>query len=574
VSDAAWGPQRLAPDRTRFRLWAPACDTVTLEIKGAAPLAMMRGDGGWFAVDAPVGAGTLYRFRIAADVVVSDPASRAQHDSVHGWSVVVDPDAYVWKNPDWAGRPWHETVIQERHVGIDGGFRALSGRLGALAETGITALEIMPVAAFSGARNWGYDGVLPYAPAAAYGSPDDLKALVDTAHGLGLMAFLDVVYNHFGPDGNYIGAYAPEFFDDRRQTPWGGAIAFGREQVARYFIDNARMWIEEYRFDGLRLDAVHAIDDDLFLDDLAAAVRAGAGERHVHLILENERNDAARLAPGKFDAQWNDDFHNTMHVLLTGETQAYYADFAERPAAKLARCLNGGFVYQGDSSPHHDGAARGTPSDHLPPMRFVDFLQNHDQIGNRAMGERLIRLTTASKLRAATTLLLLCPHIPLLFMGEEWGSDAPFLFFTDFHDDLADAVRNGRRAEFAKFPAFSDPLQRDGIPDPNARETFERSCERPGADGAMWNDLHRALLGLRRDRIIPRLASATGLGADVIGDKAVIARWQLGGERLTIAINLDDAPAAVTVPPEPLLHREGDLINNLLQPDSCVAWLG
>jgi maltooligosyltrehalose trehalohydrolase len=565
-----WGPLRLAPDRTRFRLWAPARGVVTLEIDGGSPIAMTRAGDGWFEAEAPVGAGTRYRFRISDDLAVPDPASRAQADTVHGWSVVVDPDSYAWQHPDWRGRPWEETVIHEGHIGLGGGFAGVAERLEALAEIGFTALEIMPVAAFSGTRNWGYDGVLPYAPATTYGAPDDLKALIDKAHGLGLMVFLDVVYNHFGPDGNYIGAYAPAFFDESRHTPWGGAIAFDREEVARYVLDNARMWIEDYRFDGLRLDAVHAIGDDAFLDRLAAEVRSGAEDRHVHLILENERNDTERLAPGKFDAQWNDDFHNVLHVLLTDETLSYYSDFADRPAELLARCLAEGFIYQGQESANL-GHSRGLPSGHLPPTRFVSFLQNHDQIGNRAMGERLVRLTTPGKLRAATALLLLCPQIPLLFMGEETGSESPFLFFTDFHDDLADAVREGRRREFAKFPAFADPEQRAKIPDPNALATFEASKPTPGGARAFYRDL----LALRHARIVPGLGDARSMGAEAIGDKAVVARWRLANATLTIALNLGEEPIEIATPEAPVLHQEGaGIADDKLQPASLVAWLG
>jgi maltooligosyltrehalose trehalohydrolase len=571
-----WGPSRLDDGRVRFRLWAPACDAVTLEIDGATPVAMTASDGGWFEADADAPSGIRYRFRLSDDLAVPDPASRAQADGVHGWSVVVDPDGYRWRQGDWRGRPWEEVVLQERHAGLDGGFTDMIERLPALADLGITAIELMPVAAVSGTRNWGYDGVLPYAPAAAYGTPEELKALVDAAHGLGLMVFLDVVYNHFGPDGNYLSAYAPDFFDESRQTPWGGAIALGREEVARYFIDNASMWIEEYRFDGLRFDAVHAIGDNGFLDRLAAEIRRGAGDRHVHLVLENESNDAERLRDGRFDAQWNDDFHNVLHVLLTDEDQAYYQDFADRPAERLARCLGEGFIYQGDPSPNHDGKARGTPSADLPPVRFVSFLQNHDQIGNRAMGERLTRLTSPAKLRAATGLLLLAPQIPMLFMGDEAGSRSPFLFFTDFHDELADAVREGRRKEFAKFPAFADPERRAQIPDPNALSTFESSRPDPGPDAAEWRQLYGDLLAVRRERIIPHLAGAMAAGAEAIGDKAVTTRWTLGdGTTLTIALHLGDSAVPFEAPGVSPLYRIGDGVSDaLLAPASFVAWLG
>jgi maltooligosyltrehalose trehalohydrolase len=565
-----WGPQRLAADRTRFGLWAPDRDAVMLEIDGGAAVAMQPQDDGWFAAEAPVGAGARYRFRID-DLAVPDPASRAQSGGVHGWSVVVDPTSHRWQGGDWRGRPWHEMVIQEVHVGALGGFTGVASRLPAMAELGITAIELMPVNAFSGTRNWGYDGVLPYAPAESYGAPDELKALVDAAHALGISVFLDVVYNHFGPDGNYLGAYASAFFHPEVHTPWGGAVAVDVPAVHRFFVDNALMWLEDYRIDGLRFDAVHAIANDAFLDAMAAEIRARIGEaRHVHLVLENERNDTDRLRPEAFDAQWNDDFHNVLHVLLTGETSAYYSDFADRPAERLARCLAEGFIYQGEASPNHDGAPRGARSAHLPPTAFVSFLQNHDQIGNRAMGERLTLLADRQKLRAATALLLLCPQIPLLFMGDEEGSRSPFLFFTDFHDALADAVREGRRREFAKFDAFADPAARARIPDPNAAATFDRSRAEPGADAGAWRDLYRRLLTLRRDAIVPRLDGACSDGAAAIGGGAVIARWRMGdGARLTIAINLGDERVDVPAPQAEALYADGEAG----APGSVQIWL-
>ncbi len=552
----SWGAH-YADGMTRFRLWAPDRETVTLEIDGAAPVAMERDGEGWFGVDSAVAPGTRYRFRLAPDLAVPDPASRGQSGGVHSWSVVSDPSAYRWRSGDWRGRTWEELVIQEVHVGALGGFAGVAKALPAIAGLGITAIELMPVNAFGGTRNWGYDGVLPYAPAESYGTPDVLKALVDRAHELGLAVLLDVVYNHFGPDGNYLGAYAADFFDSEVDTPWGGSVAVDREPVRRFFIDNALMWLGEYRFDGLRFDAVHAIADDAFLDAMATEIRATITDRPVHLVLENEGNDADRLAPGLYDAQWNDDFHNVLHVLLTGETSAYYADFADRPADRLARCLGEGFIYQGEGSPNHDGKPRGKPSAHLPPTAFVAFLQNHDQIGNRAMGERLTLLAEAQKLRAATALLLLGPQIPLLFMGDEMGSISPFLFFTDFHDELADAVREGRRKEFAKFAAFADPDARAAIPDPNALATFERSRAQPGPDAEAWRALYRDLLAIRHREIVPRLRGAVALSAEVIGTAAVVARWRMADDAvLSIALNLGDE--AVAFPPTDSLYADGD----------------
>ncbi|MET0238881.1 MAG: malto-oligosyltrehalose trehalohydrolase [Sphingobium sp.] len=555
-----WGPTEAGQGRYRFALWAPAQQAPALEIEGAGSLPLTAGDDGWFHVETEAAPDTHYRFILDDGLAVPDPASRAQSGGVHGWSIVTSRD-FAWR--DWQGRPWEEAVIQEVHVGACGGFRGLIDDLPRIADMGITAVELMPVNAFGGTRGWGYDGVLPFAPAECYGSPDDLKALVDAAHGLGLMVLLDVVYNHFGPDGNYLGAYAPDFFHAEVDTPWGGAVAVDQAAVAAYFRENVLMWLEEYRFDGLRFDAVHAIGNDDFLDTLATDIRAAIGpDRHVHLILENEHNDADRLAPGRYDAQWNDDFHNVLHVLLTGETSAYYQDFADQPAERLARCLSQGFIYQGEASPNQDGKTRGKPSGHLPPTAFVAFLQNHDQIGNRAMGERLTLLTDKARLRAATALLLLSPQIPLLFMGDEQGSRSPFLFFTDFHDDLADAVREGRRREFAKFDAFSDEAARARIPDPNAETTFAASRVEPGPDAAEWETLYRTLIGLRARHIVPRLRGATSVGAEVLGEAAVSAVWRMGdGATLSIAINLGEEVASLPETPGETLFAEAGRVS-------------
>jgi maltooligosyltrehalose trehalohydrolase len=568
-----FGPTWLGDGSVRFALWAPGCEIVALELDGA-PTAMMHAQSdGWFSLEAQAAPGARYRFRIGPELAVPDPAARAQDGGVHGWSVLPPPDTYVWAH-DWAGRPWREAVLYEAHCGVLGGFNEVAKRLPELAKLGVTALQLMPINAFSGERNWGYDGVLPYAIAPAYGSADEFKALVDTAHGLGMMVLLDVVYNHFGPDGNYLPSYAKAFFDEDRHTPWGPAIAFSRSAVARYFIDNALYWLETFRLDGLRFDAVHAIGDTAFLDAMATEIRARITDRPVHLVLENETNDAARLSAG-YDAQWNDDFHNVVHVLLTDETSSYYSDFAERPAERLARSLAEGFVYQGEGSPNHDGRPRGAPSGHLPPTAFVNFLQNHDQVGNRALGERLTCLVSTERLRAAMGLLLLSPQIPMLFMGEEDGSTSPFLFFTDFHDDLADAVREGRRREFAKFPAFADPKARQAIPDPNARATFEASRPAPGPDAAAWRDLMSHLLALRREHLAPHIDEATSLGACAIGAKAVQARWRLGDKIYSLAVNLGpDAVALPTAPAGPPLAVVGPAPSDgRFAPASFVAWL-
>ena len=554
--DMSFGATLLATGQTRFRLWAPDSEAVQVVVEDGPSIAMARQAEGWFEVTASVGAGTRYRFQVSADLRVPDPAARAQDHDVHGPSVVVDHAAYVWQHPGWVGRPWHEAVIYELHVGTLGGFAGVAAQLERLAELGVTIVELMPIADFPGPRNWGYDGVLPYAPDTAYGSPDALKALVDTAHGLGLMVMLDVVYNHFGPDGNYLGGYASGFYRHDRKTPWGDALDFRRPQVRRFFIENAVSWILDYRIDGLRFDAVHAIDDADFLQEMAAEIRAAAGpDRHVHLVLENEENDAALLrqhagGPG-FDAQWADDLHHCVHVMLTGEHEAYYEDFAKAPAELLARCLQDGFAFQGEVS-RHTGGRRGTPSRHLPATSFVICLQNHDQIGNRAFGERIGALAHPDALRAATVLLLMTPQIPLLFMGQEWAAPVPFLYFSSHHDELAEAVRQGRRQEFARFAAFADPEKRARIPDPNHPDSFAASIPDPARisqeEHGAWFDFHRSLLALRRHEITPYMAGATALAAEAIGPAAVRASWRLhGGSKLTVLANLGPEPVACAV---------------------------
>jgi maltooligosyltrehalose trehalohydrolase len=535
-----FGAVPLDSQTTRFRLWAPNAQRVSV-VTDTGDTHTLRADAdGWFSADLPCAVGTGYQFQVDDAPPVPDPASRQQKGDVHGASIVTDLSAYPWRQSNWKGRPWHETVLYELHVGLFGGYAGVEAQLPRLAELGITAIELMPLNQFTGERNWGYDGVLPYAPAYAYGTPAELQHLIDRAHELGLMVFLDVVYNHFGPDGNYLGQYASDFFREDIPTPWGQAIDFRKAQVRDFFIENALMWLRDYRFDGLRLDAVHAISEQSFLTELSDFVRAQLPDRYIHLVLENEHNKSS-LLESHFEAQWNDDGHNVLHHLLTGEREAYYADYCEEPTKKLATVLGEGFIYQGQNNRH--GKTRGEPSGHLEPSSFVLFLQNHDQTGNRALGDRLITLAEPEALKAATALLLLSPMIPLLFMGEEWGSRTPFLFFTDFHDELADAVREGRRNEFAEFGAFNDPESRARIPDPNAVDTFEQSrpdfASAESAEHAEWYRLYRDLLALRAEQITPRIAGSKALGAEIHAEGAVTARWEMGdGQVLRIDLNL------------------------------------
>ncbi|WP_326428374.1 malto-oligosyltrehalose trehalohydrolase [Stutzerimonas frequens] len=576
------GPELLDSGTTRFRLWAPDARSVSLIVVGAQTLPMTAAEDGWYSIDAPYGVGTLYRFLIDDELQVPDPASRGQAGDIQSPSLVVDTgNGYLWRNGEWQGRPWHETVLYEMHVGLYGGFAAMEKHLSDLAELGVTAIELMPIAEFPGDRNWGYDGVLPYAPEAAYGSPEELKHLIDTAHGLGLMVFLDVVYNHFGPDGNYLGHYAKHFFRHDQQTPWGDAIDFRRREVRDFFIDNALMWLMDYRFDGLRFDAVHAITDRSFLLELAERVHTTVEPgRHVHLVLENEDNRASLLDQG-FTAQWNDDGHNVLHTLLTAEQQGYYADYCQNATAKLARFLGEGFIYQGQNN--RRGEARGEPSGHLSPTSFVLFLQNHDQTGNRAFGERLVSLADADALRAATAVLLLSPMVPLLFMGEEWGARQPFLFFTSHHGELADAVREGRRNEFAEFAEFADEATRERIPDPNALSTFEDSrpdfTARQEPDHAQWLALYRQLLKIRHAEIVPRLPGVRFLDSTVLGEGSVLVRWQFGdGSRLRLELNLSDIDVPLPAAPQQaeLLFASRDIASpaqGLLAPRMAKLYL-
>ena len=552
-----FGAEYLGDGEARFTLWAPAAETVDLVLEGET-LPMRRDDGGIFSLTTGAAPASRYRYRIDGGQEVPDPASRYQPEDAHGPSQLVDPAAFVWEDEGWRGRPWHEAVLYELHVGSftpQGTFNGVGERLDHLADLGVTGIELMPLSDFPGRRNWGYDGVLPYAPDGSYGTPEDLKELVQGAHARGMMVFLDVVYNHFGPEGNYLPLYAPPFFTDRHETPWGEAINFdgaGSEHVREIFIHNALYWLEEYHMDGLRLDAVHAIKDDSgkhFLAELAERVRNGPGrDRHVHLVLENE-NNAASLLDGSYTAQWNDDLHHALHVALTGESASYYSDYSDAPVRHLGRCLAEGFAYQGEPSRHKEGERRGEPSADLAPVSFVSFIQNHDQVGNRAFGERLPALAPPEALRAAVEVYLLSPQTPMLFMGEEWGSTTPFLFFCDFEEALSPLVTEGRRAEFAKFPAFSDPATRDRIPDPGAEETFRSSVldwgEVNEPDHRGWLHLYRGLLALRRERISPRLKDVPGKGATYqpVGERGLVVGWTLGdGSGLTLLANLGPDP--------------------------------
>ncbi len=542
---------RLTADGASFRLWAPAAKRVDLLLE--KPQAMRRGEDGWFSAEVPgVKAGARYKFRIDDEIDVSDPASAFQPDDVSGPSEVIDHLKYPWRASQWRGRPWHEAVVMEAHVGTftkEGTYRAMIGKLDHLVASGLTALELMPLADFAGSRNWGYDGVFWYAPDSAYGRPDDLKALIDEAHLRGLMVFLDVVYNHFGPEGNYLGRYAPSFFTEA-QTPWGSAIDYRVREVRAFAIENALYWLREYRFDGLRLDAVNTIVETgevAILHDLSVAAGKLAAEtgRHIHLVLENSDNRASLLDAtqdplrGKYRGQWNDDYHHGWHVLLTGEAQGYYGDYQRSPSHDLAKALASGFVYQGEVSAFWGGKRRGEPSGKLAPTAFVNFLQNHDQIGNRPLGDRLESIADPRAIDAALAITLLAPMTPMLFMGEEWGSKAPFPFFCDFKGDLAEAVRTGRRSEYA----WAYAKYGDEIPDPLAKSTFQSAIldweSRNEAPGKKRLALVQNLLAIRRREIVPRLAGASFGDAHAADNSLLTAHWRMGdGATLQLVANL------------------------------------
>ncbi|WP_185983846.1 malto-oligosyltrehalose trehalohydrolase [Aureimonas mangrovi] len=561
--ETCWGT-RYDPAGTRFRLWAPHAKGVELIHEGVGSrtqMPMSRSEDGWWEIvttEVPVNAG--YGFRVDNGHVVPDPAARAQLSDVHGLSRLVDPNAHVWRTGDWKGRPWHECVFYELHTGTfspEGTFDGVVARLDHLKATGITAIELLPVAQFGGRRGWGYDGVLLYCPHEAYGGAEGLKRLVDAAHERGLMVFLDVVYNHFGPDGNYIPSYLPDFFHAEIPTPWGPSIAYDEKPVRDFMIENALYWLEEYRIDGLRLDAIDSIKDTdggtPFVQELAERVRAHVTDRHVHITTEDDRNIVWHIERGPEGAiplvsgEWNDDFHHTAHVLATGEQEGYYKDFDPTSAEEMATALASGFVYQGVDSSHR-GKKVGHLSAHLPPTAFVNFIQNHDQIGNRAFGDKLRSLASARAHDCLVPILLLSPQIPLMFQGDEFGDCNSFCFFTDFHGELGEAVSKGRKEEFSHFAAFQDSRARAVFPDPNDPATFQTSR-------IDWTQLARPvnkrrlqvtqeLLAARAEHLFPLLEHAPGdCGSALVDGRAFAVAWKLApGKVWHLFANLSDDP--------------------------------
>ena len=542
---------------TRFRVWSPTSQTVEVQViprKGAPQFCpMQRGDDGTFTAHVgAIGPGALYRFRLNGQDVFPDVASRYQPEGVHGPSEIIDPAAFRWSDDDWQGIALRDVIVYELHVGTftpEGTFEGVRKRLAALRELGVTAVELMPLGDFPGERNWGYDGVSLFAPARCYGPPGELRRLVDAAHAQGLGVFVDVVYNHLGPDGNYLGAFSPFYFDGRHQTPWGPAINFDGGQsrpVREFFIENALYWLHEFHIDGLRLDATHAIADDSprhILAELSDRVResfAGTKRRPL-LIAEDSRNLALMMKPTEqdgfgMDGVWADDFHHQIRAALAGDRDGYFQDYSGS-CEDIAATVRQGWFYCGRKSVFLD-RPRGSDPAGLSPEQFVTCIQNHDQVGNRAFGDRLHHTIDLAAYRAASVLLLCCPQTPLLFMGQEWAASSPFQFFTDHHEGLGKLVTEGRRREFQRFKAFCDPQTRETIPDPQALQTFLNSRlnweERAAETHAATLRLYRALLRLRRTEAAlaaphpgddaSQPPASIAANAQAFGDAAVLVR--------------------------------------------------
>jgi maltooligosyltrehalose trehalohydrolase len=537
-----------------FRVWAPGRGRVEVVLTDERVLELAPEKEGFFVGRwEGLRPGARYRYRLDGGDAYPDPASRFQPEGVHGPSEVVDP-TFAWTDGEWPGVMLQGQVIYELHIGAftaEGTFQAARSKLQHLADTGVTVIEVMPVNEFNGEFGWGYDGVYWYAPSHNYGTPNDLRCFVNEAHAVGLAVILDVVYNHFGPAGNYLDQYSPHFVSERHATEWGGALNFdgeGAEQVRRFVTANAAHWIAEYHLDGLRIDATQVIYDDSprhVLADLSLAARQAAGGRSIILISENEHQDIHQTLPidqGGFglDGVWNDDYHHACRVAATGHAEFYYADYAGTPQ-ELISVNKWGYLFQGQYA-SAAGRHRGTPAHHAEGWRFIHCLQNHDQVANSAKGLRLWQQTSPGRARALTTLLLLGPGTPMLFMGQEIGANMPFLYFADHHAELAKLVREGRSKFLSQFASIAgDEVVQSELHDPAARATFESTklaWSETDVDFSILN-LHHDLLALRReDRLFAYADRATMHGA-VIGPEAFLLRWLSpdGNDRLLI-INL------------------------------------
>ena len=542
----------LVEDGVEFAVWAPKVSRVDLIIEGRHdPIPLQaKPDGTHQAAVSDAAVGDRYRFLLDGNGPFPDPYSRFQPAGVHGPSEIIDPHQFQWTDSDWPGNTMAGMVIYELHVGTftpEGTFQGVIGQLQELKNLGITTIELMPVASFPGRRNWGYDGVDFFAPTANYGRPDDLRALVDAAHQLGLGVLLDVVYNHFGPDGNYLRAFSEEYFTDHHSTPWGDAINYdgpNARHVRDFVIDNACMWIEEYHFDGLRLDASDTIKDDSrphILQELTEAARKAAGDRSITIIAEDAKNDTGLIRPPEsggygLDAEWADDFHHVMHVALTGGQENYYADYTGTPN-EITQTIEHGHLYRGQRSTV-TGEPRGTEVTNEPAQAFVFCLQNHDQIGNRPLGERLHHLIDRERYAVASTLLLFAPETPLLFMGQEFAASSPFVFFSHHHDELGLIVSDGRRNEFSGYKAFHHHEIRHLIPDPQSPESFNAAVldfnERQ-SHSAIYN-LYHDLLHLRQSDPVLRVQDRSRTKVTTHGFITIsVQRWTDDGARLLVA---------------------------------------
>ncbi|MEQ9635103.1 MAG: malto-oligosyltrehalose trehalohydrolase [Devosia marina] len=535
-----WGVKRIGA-QWQAGLWAPSASAVALEIGKGRSIPFLRSDNGFWEAAFTAEEGEAYCFTVD-DTRYPDPASRLQVSDVHGPSRLASGVNFEWTH-SWKGRPFNEYVLYELHIGTfapTGTFRAAAEKMEELAKLGFTAIEIMPISQFSGSRGWGYDGVLPFAPHPSYGTPNDLRHLVNTAQSHGLCVILDVVMNHFGPDGAYLHAIAPEFFDPDRHTPWGAAIDFSQKAVRQFWIDCALMWLNEYRLDGLRLDAVHQIQGEgapEFMMELGQAVRKLDLGRPLHLIVEDERNEPTLRESGLYAASWNDDFHHAVHTSLTGESQDYYVSFANDPIADLVRALERGHIEEGQLRVGLD-TPRGSDCAHLPVTSFINSIQTHDQVGNRAQGERLLTLADENAVKTAYVLLLTAPYTPMIFMGEERGAVSPFQFFADYDGDLAEAVRQGRAEEFAGIAALGE-----SVPDPIDPATLRRSrldwSSSPAADD--WLRLTHQVFAFRKASIFPLTATPRQhSAAHVVGEKALTVHWQFEAGELIIDLNFGE----------------------------------
>lgn len=619
---AVWQPALgawLEADGVRFRVWAPRRKRVEVVVETPASAPVRHAlepalDGSHSGFVAGLGAGAFYRYALDGDGPFPDPASRFQPQGVHGPSEVVDPARFAWSDAAWPGLRLEDLVVYEAHVGSftpSGDFAGIVERLTHLKDLGVSALELMPVGDFAGGRNWGYDGVSLFAPARCYGRPDALRGLVDAAHRSGLGVILDVVYNHFGPDGAYQGQFSPFYFRQGVATPWGEAINLHGEHARRvreFLCENALHWIHEYHVDGLRLDATHALHDDgpePFLAELVRACRRARRGRPPLLIAEDHRNLSALTRPSGeggigLDAVWADDLHHQLRRALAGDCEGYYRDFGGS-ADDLARTVRQGWFFTGQPSLHL-GEPRGTDPAGLPPRAFVVCIQNHDQVGNRAFGERLNHQIEPAAFRAAMALLLCLPETPLLFMGQEWAASAPFLFFTDHGEALGRLVTEGRRREFRSFAAFADASQRERIPDPQSPRTFERSrldwSEPEREPHASVLRLTRALLRLRSGLA---LAAPDWRGFDALpsGDDGLVlvrrrqSSWQLLLVRLrgagavslrdealaaadlgwTLLLSTEDPRFAPAALPVAVAHSDGALVARFARPGAVILEL-